>query len=105
MMRFPRFHFRRGSATSGFTLVELLVVIGIIALLISILLPALNKARESARTVACAANMRTLGQGIFMYVGDNKGVMPYAYWDGSPPGDATYNTALATDWTNLIMNT
>ncbi len=66
------------SATNdrGFTLVELLVVIGVIALLISILLPALNKARNAARNIKCAANVRQLVQVTFMYANDNKGVMP-----------------------------
>jgi prepilin-type N-terminal cleavage/methylation domain-containing protein/prepilin-type processing-associated H-X9-DG protein len=55
----------------GFTLVELLVVIAIIALLVSILLPALSKAQESARGVKCMANQRNMGQVWFMYWDDN----------------------------------
>jgi prepilin-type N-terminal cleavage/methylation domain-containing protein/prepilin-type processing-associated H-X9-DG protein len=61
---------------SAFTLVELLVVIGIIALLVSILLPALNKARDAAKTVACLANLRSLGQAMAIYVAESKGAIP-----------------------------
>ena len=62
---------RRGRG--AFTLVELLVVIGIIALLVSILLPALNKAREDAKRVRCLSNQRQLVMAWQMYASDNKG--------------------------------
>jgi prepilin-type processing-associated H-X9-DG protein len=60
----------------GFTLVELLVVIGIIALLISVLLPALSKARKSANTIACASNLRQIVQAMMIYVSQNNNYIP-----------------------------
>jgi len=64
------------SPARGFTLVELLVVIGLIALLIAILLPALSKAREVANTVRCASNLHGIGQGMAVYIVDFKGFLP-----------------------------
>lgn len=61
---------------AGFTLVELLVVIGVIAILLSLLLPALNKARDRAKRVNCLSNIRSVAQAVHIYASTSGGVMP-----------------------------
>src|SRR5687768_17288706 len=91
---------RNLGSRAAFTLVELLVVIGIIALLIGILLPTLNRARESARATKCLSNMRNLAQATLMFAQENRGLMPgragnsAILWDAS---QGRLRTASATE--------
>src|SRR5947209_8784167 len=77
---------RRALFRGAFTLVELLVVIGIISVLVAILLPALGAARESAKTTKCLSNLRQIGSALQQYANDHKGCLVpgdyYGVFDG-----------------------
>jgi prepilin-type N-terminal cleavage/methylation domain-containing protein/prepilin-type processing-associated H-X9-DG protein len=109
-------------SNTGFTLVELLVVIGIIAVLISILLPSLAKAREQANRAQCLSNQKQIVAAILMYAGDNRGMLPgpacpcvfdpYSVNAISPAttslfyqwGDTGALTTIANTWANMSLS-
>jgi len=69
---------RRIPRSAGFTLIEVLVVVSVIALLIALLLPSLSRAREQAKRTTCQAHLRTIGHGIAFYLSDSNGILPAA---------------------------
>jgi len=95
----------RARNREAFTLVELLVVIGIIAVLIGILLPSLNKARRSAYEAVCMSDLRQWGIGLQMYVDQNKGQLPQKGPDGSSGDSFTpANGVIGVDDPSLWFN-
>lgn len=92
---------KKYSCVNGFTLIELLVVIAIIAILSSLLLPALSKARETGRQICCMNNMKQQGCGLSFYVDSNDGFLPSTLDDPSGAVD-TYHWSY---WfTHVAMN-
>jgi prepilin-type N-terminal cleavage/methylation domain-containing protein/prepilin-type processing-associated H-X9-DG protein len=90
-------HAQVAQKAGGFTLVELLVVIGIIAVLIGVLLPALQKARNQAVRTQCMSNQRQLMQGLYLYESIFKGAIPDNTTGGNPSGNnRVYDSSLGT---------
>lgn len=92
-MKRPRFCLRQHGPPRAFTLVELLVVIGLIGLLIALLMPALSRARAQAKQVACASNLSQIGASLLMYANQSRGWL----FPVGPPGADGRPTTLGTN--------
>ena len=88
-----------GKRAGAFTLIELLVVVSIIALLVSILLPALGKAREQAKTIKCAAHLKSMGLAMQMYANEYRDYYPALLMTG----DLSVTNPGFSHWWQLVM--
>ena len=86
---------KRSRSIGAFTLIELLVVIAIIAILASMLLPALSKAKARAHAAQCASNLRQIGLATFMYADENDDFLPFAWYNEPDPQVNNFYALLA----------
>ena len=106
MFRAQRSKFSRNSGDrAAFTLVELLVVIGIIALLLAILLPVLSRAREASRRAHCLSNINQLGRAALLYALDNRDVLPEAGTGNNPDAFLSPRAVGLPAWTPINSET
>jgi len=90
---------RKPRASRAFTLVEILTVLAVIGVLMGLLLPALNSARENGRRVHCMNNLRQIGLAMMAYAGDNENHMPTALHNNAKNGPAWYNALIDGGYT------
>ncbi len=82
----------------GFTITETVVVVAITTAVLALLLPAMNRGRDHARTLQGLANLSEIGQTVHLFAIDNYGTLPYGYWDGTPYTSSVAIDGIETDW-------